>query len=171
MFQLLLLAGETGDVHLVDLVEVAGVEARDDAGLHIDVVRELLEAAVGRGAVDSVVDLEGPGHSFGSAFVDQTDNEVFGERGRTVEFVVDRDSVAAVADHAGEAQFVHTVDCHGLEPPGGYAQEMAGLPALAQREDRGVRYVGFAVAAGQESPVYVKKQISFSFHCVLILSL
>ena len=166
VLELLLLAGQAGDVHLVDLVEGAGIEARDDSGLHVNVVCEIFEAAVGRGAVDSVVYLEGPGHPFGGAFVDKPDDEVFGERGRAVEFIVDRDSIAAVADHAGKAQLMHAVDRHGLQPPGGDAQKMAGLPAFLKCQDRGVRYVGISVAAGQERPVYVKEQISFSFHRV-----
>ena len=103
----------------------------------------------------------------GIALVDEIDNEVFGERERAIEFIVNGDPVAAVADHICESEFVHAADGHGLEAACGDAEKMARFAAFLKGQNGGVRYVLAAVVAGEQSSVYVKEQISFFMHVVL----
>ena len=119
---------------------------------------EVFEAAVGRGAVDGVVGLDGPGHAEGDAFGDEADDRFPRQRDRTIEFVVNGDSVAAVADHVREAEFVHAVDGHRLEAAGGNAEKMACCAAFFKCEDCGVGDVGVVIPAGEQRSVDVKKE-------------
>ena len=170
MRKLLLLTGKAGYVHLVDLVVIAGIQARNDLCLHIDIMCEFREATVRRLAETGVVDLQGPGHSFLPALIYKKDDLVLGKRCDTVEYVVDRDAVTAVAHHVGEAQFMHIVYGHSLKTSRRNAQKMAGLAAFLKGPLRGFRYIGVAVTARRQCPVYVKKQISLSSHLVPRLS-
>ena len=170
MRKLLLLAGQAGDVHLVDLVVIAGIQARDDLCLHIDIMSEFRETAVRRLAETGVVNLQSPGHSFLLAFVYKTDDLVLGKRSDAVEYIVDRDAVTAVAHHVGEAQFVHIVYGHSLKTSCRNTQKMAGLAAFLKGPLRGFRYISVAVTARRQCSVYVKKQISLSSHLAPQLS-
>ena len=162
--KLLFFAGEAGDVGLVYFVIGAWIEARHDACLHVGVVGEVFKAVVGRGAVDSVVGLDGPGHSERIALIDETDDRGFGKRDGSVEFVVNGDAVSSVADHVREAEFVHAVDGHRLEAAGGNAEKMARCAAFFKCEDCGVGDVGVVIPAGEQRSVDVKKEISFAVH-------
>ena len=125
---------------------------------------EHFEPIVRRLAEAGIVDLQGPWHSLLLAFVRKPDDFFFGKRGDPVEYVVDRDAVAAVADHVLESQLVHIIDRHGLKTPCRNAQKMAGRPAFLQRPLRRCRHIRIAITARRKGSVYVKKQISLSSH-------
>ena len=161
-------AGEAGDVGFVYFVKGARVEVGHDAGLHVGVVGEIFEAAVGRCAENGVVGLEGPGHAEGFALVDEADDRLFGKRYGAVELVVNGDAVSAVADHVCEAQLVHAVDGHCLQAAGGDAEKMTGFAAFFQCEDRRLGDVGVMISACEQRSVDVKKEISSAIHICLL---
>ena len=111
----------SSDEGLEDFLEVLRIQPGDDARLLVNVVRNLVEPAVGGEASVGVVNLKGPRDSFLIAFPHEFDDILTWQGPDSQELSVNSDAVSTIANHVPDAALLHVGAGQRFRPSGGEA--------------------------------------------------
>ena len=152
----------TGNEELVNILVLVGIQAFDDFRLHIDIMAYFRELIIRSQTYLRVIHLDGPGNILCLAFFNKRKTRLIGKGTQLTQNAVNREAVAAVADHVFKAKLPAVVFCHGVSTAGGNGGKVAGPAKSINRSDGGVGDILSAWRTNSQGVVDIEKDIAFS---------